>query len=188
VRTWEWFVVGIAVGIAASMLIGLVGVGMRHRRRRKRLRSRFGPEYYRAVSSAGKRRAERRLADVERTHEELPARPLSGPARERYLEEWRQAEARFVSDPVDATQTGERIVIRILEERGYPTTGSIDERAAHIAADFPDLAERYRHAREMLASTNGGPSTENLRKAMVDFRTMLDELLLEEPAVVSAAD
>ncbi len=183
-ETWEWIAIGAAIGAGIILFIALVAATVTRRRRRSRLRERFGPEYYRAVSSTGKRRAETRLADVEREHEELHIRGLPWVALERYLEEWRQAETRFVSDPSDATRAAERIVERVLAERGYPTDGDTEEQAAHIAADYPEIVDRYRHAESLLAETNGGPSTENLRKAMVDFRAVLEELLVREPVAV----
>ncbi len=186
-NNWEWLLVGIAIGAGALLLLVVLTAWARLRRRRKRLRNRFGPEYYRAVSTSGKRQAERRLASVEHQHEELPVRSLPPTTRERYLDEWHQAETRFVSDPADAARSAERLVAHVLEELGYPAGGSIDEHAAHIAADFPDVAERYRHGRTVLASRNGGVDTESLRKAMIDFRTVLDELLTPEPTAQTSA-
>ena len=93
-ETWEWVVLGVAAAAALVLLVALVSI----RRRRGRLEERFGPEYHRAVASNGRGQAERRLATVERQHEELDLRALPPAARERYLDEWRQAEARFVSD------------------------------------------------------------------------------------------
>jgi hypothetical protein len=184
VETWEWIAIGAAIAAGVILLVTLLATFVTARRRRSRLRERFGPEYFRAVSSTGKRRAEHRLANVEREHEELHIRGLPWVALERYLEEWRQAEARFVSDPSDAARAAERVVMRVLEERGYPTDGNTEEHAAHIAADYPEIAERYRHAEALMTDGNGGKSTEDMRKAMVDFRAVLEELLVREPARV----
>jgi hypothetical protein len=188
VETWEWIAVGAAGTAGAMLLLALVTSFITVRRRRSRLQKRFGPEYYRAVSSGRKRRAERKLATVEHEHEELHIRGLPWVAIERYLEEWRQAESRFVSDPMDAAHAAERTVARILEERGYPTDGDPDEVAAHIAVEHPEIANRYRHAHAMLVVTNGGRSTEDLRRAMVDFRAVLEELLVGEQAAVQERD
>jgi hypothetical protein len=152
-------------------------------RRRAHLRDRFGPEYDRAVSDSGRRDAEQKLAAVESEHEELDIRPLSDAARERYLEEWRSVEARFVSDPEDAARAAERVVLRALEERGYPAGRDAEQRTAHLAVDHPDVVERYRHGRAMLDEVNGAEGTENLRKAMLDFRTVFEEIVERERSV-----
>jgi hypothetical protein len=175
-ETWAWITIAVVAGAAAVLLLALVSV-TRKKRRTTHLEERFGSEYHRAVSTSGRKDAERRLSDVEHEHEELDIRPLPSAARERYLEEWRQAEIRFVSDPRDAVRAAERVVVRVLADRGYPADGDTEEQAAHVAVDHPDVAERFRHGHALLDSVDGSESTENLRKAMMDFRAVLDELV-----------
>ena len=169
--TWVWIV----IVAAAAVLLVVLFWALRSRQQRGHLQDQFGTEYDRSVSSEGRKDAEHRLSEVEREHEELDIRPLSTSARERYLEEWRQVEARFVNDPADATRSAGSVVERVLAERGYPTNGDAEHRVAHVAVDHPDVAERYRHGRAMLESDES--DTEHLRKAMVDFRTVFDQLV-----------
>lgn len=180
-ETWEWIV----VGVAAALLIVLVAALVRIRRRRAHLQDRFGPEYYRTVSDRGRGAAEKRLSEVEQRREELDIRPLPTAARERYLDEWRHAEARFVHDPRDAVRTAERLVTRALHDRGYEVDDDDFERQVElVAVDHPSVAERYRHGHAMLGHVDGAEATEHLRKAMLDFRAVLDELLEHEHATV----
>jgi hypothetical protein len=175
-ETFELIV--IAAVAAGALLVFLVLFGMwRRRRRRDHLQERFGPEYDRTVSAEGRRSGERQLQDVEKQHEDLDIRPLSSSARDRYLNEWRQAESRFVADPEDSARAAERVVARMLAECGYPTSGSTEDQAAYLAADHPDVAERYRHGNAMLEADGNGHQTENLRRAVLDFRAVLDELV-----------
>ena len=119
---------------------------------------------------------ESRLSEIESEREELNLRELPAATRDRYLDEWRQAEIRFVSDPRDATRAAERLVVRVLQERGYPE--SDDGRLVSlVSADHPDIADRYRHGHAMLEGVDGAESTENLRKAMLDFRAVLEDVL-----------
>ena len=177
-ENWEWIVLGVAVGLVVVLAIAFVRI----RRRRAHLKDRFGPEYDRAVAGSGTGDAERRLYDAERQHDELKIRALPPAARQRYREEWRQAEARFVSDPGDAVRAAERLVERALEEQGYPENGDPEHRFALLAVDHPDVVERYRHGRGMV-SNDGADRTEDLRRAMLDYRTVLEDLLQSEPAV-----
>jgi hypothetical protein len=170
--TWEWIV----LGACAAVLLVLALTFVRIRRRRAHLKDRFGPEYDRAVSSNGTGTAEKRLHDAERELDGLAIRALPNAARERYLDEWRQAEARFVSDPGDAARAAERLVERVLEERGYPVDDDDEQRLALVAVDHPAVIERYRHGRAVV-ERDGSERTEELRKAMVDFRSVLEELL-----------
>jgi hypothetical protein len=174
-ETWEWIVIAAVAGAAVLLLLGVFSFWSK-RRRRGHLQERFGTEYDRAVGSAGRRDAERHLAEVEEEHDHLAIRPLSAGARERYLEEWRQTESRFISDPHDAARAAERLVVRALADCGYPDGDDEDRVAAHLAADHPDAAKRFRHGHEML-SKNGDQSTENLRLAVLDFRAVLDDLV-----------
>lgn len=178
-ETWEWIVLAAVFG---GFVVIAVGVFARARARRRRLEGTFGPEYERAVSNSGRRDAEKRLSEVEREHEELRIRALPGSARERYLEEWRHAETRFVTDPRESAASAERIIRRVLEERGYPIDGDAEDQVAHLAVDHPDVAERFRHGRAMLENVNGAQATEDLRKALIDFRIVLDELLEDRVA------
>jgi hypothetical protein len=178
VELWEWIVLAVAIGAALILLVAFVSI----RRRRGRLSERFGPEYQRAVSSSGRGDAERRLREVEKEHDELDIRSLTPAARERYRDEWHQAEARFVSDPRDAARAAERVVSRMLDERGYPVDRDPDDQAAYVAADYPDVAERFRHGHAMLESVDGAQGTENLRRAMLDFRAVFEEVMEERTA------
>jgi hypothetical protein len=178
-ETWVWIV----IAAAAAVVVLVLFYAMLRKRRHDRLHERFGPEYDRTVASEGRRQGERQLLDVEKEHEELDIRPLTPAARDRYLEEWRQAEARFVNDPEDAARSAERVVVRVLEDRGYPTDVDSERQAAHVAVDHPDVVERYRHGHAMLESNGGnGEETENLRKAMIDFRAVFETLVVVDDA------
>jgi hypothetical protein len=172
-ETWQWVAIGVGVALLVLVVLALVRI----KRRRSHLQERFGPEYYRTVHDSGMRGGERQLSSVEREHDELEVKPLPTAARNRYLDEWRSAEARFVNDPRDATRSAARIVERVLEDRGYPADADDERRVALVAVDHPGVAERYRHGCAMLEQVEGGEVTENLRKAMVDFRTVFEELV-----------
>jgi hypothetical protein len=174
-ETWEWITVAVVAGAAVVLLLALASVAVK-RRRRRHLQERFGGEYERAVSTSGRREGEHLLSEVEREHEDLEIRELPSAARERYLEEWRQAELRFIGDPRDAVRSAERVLVHILEDSGYPSNGDAEHQAAHVAVDHPEVAERYRHGRARLEK-DGDQETENLRRAMIDFRAVVDELV-----------
>jgi hypothetical protein len=175
-ETWEWIVIAVAIGAALLLALAFVRI----RTRRSHLKERFGPEYQRAVADQGIGAAESHLSEIESQRADLSLRELPGVTRDRYLEEWRQAEVRFVSDPRDATRAAERLVIRALHERGYPEEEDDQKLVSLVSADHPDIADRYRHGHAMLESVDGAPSTENLRKAMLDFRAVLEDVLQGE--------
>lgn len=63
----------------------------------------------------------------------------------------------------------------VMQARGYPM-GEFDQRAADISVDHPIVVENYRIA-HALRRSRGEASTEDLRKAMVHYRSLFDELL-----------
>jgi hypothetical protein len=177
--TW-WIVIAV---VAALVVLAVLAWGYAQSRRRSALKDQFGPEYDRTVSSVGSRRdAERELAERERTREELDIQPLSEAARSRYMDDWQRAEQRFVDDPELAAREADRIVRSVLQEQGYPDE-DFESQAAAVSVDHPQVVERYRHGHDMVHGNGaeGQERTENLRKAMVDFRSVFERVVESNP-------
>jgi len=171
-----WVVIAVAVGL---VVLAVLAWGAAQRRRSAELRDSFGPEYDRTIDSTDSRRAaERELEERKRSHDELDIRPLSEAARARFTDDWQRAERRFVDDPELAAREADSIVRSVLDEEGYPDD-DFDARSAAVSVDHPDVVERYRHGHEMVHGNGaqGDERTENLRKAMVDFRAVFEQLV-----------
>ena len=155
------------------------------RRRTQQLRSRFGPEYQRVVETDGdRRRAESVLEERQKRIERLDIRPLSNEDRQRFSNAWTQQQARFVDDPAGAVEEADRLIGKVMKTRGYPV-GDFEQRSADISVDHPIVVENYRIAHEIaLRGRRSEVGTEDLRKAMVHYRTLFEELL-ENRAVVA---
>jgi hypothetical protein len=70
-----------------------------------------------------------------------------------------------------------------MRDRGYPME-NFEQRAADFSVDHPDVVENYRAAHGVsLANDQGKASTEDLRRAMVHYRSLFQELLEAEDAV-----
>jgi FtsZ-interacting cell division protein ZipA len=159
------------IAIAAAVIIS-------RRRRSQHLRSHFGPEYDRTVQSQGNpAKAEAVLLEREQRVKKFSLRPLPPTDRERYAEEWAAVQRRFVDDPSMAVTQADRLVTTVMAARGYPMTDA-EQRAADLSVTYPNLVQNYRSARELTQRHAAGESTtEDLRKAMVYFRSLFDELL-----------
>jgi hypothetical protein len=94
------------------------------------------------------------------------------------MDDWQRAEQRFVDDPELAAREADRIVRSVLEEQGYPSD-DFDSQAAAVSVDHPNLVSRYRHGHDMVHGngSNGQERTEDLRKAMVDFRMVFEQVV-----------
>ncbi len=172
--TWVWVVVGVAVVLAVALVLW----SFARRRRTERLRDRFGPEYDRAVEDVGQRReAESELEQREKRRDQLDIRPLQPAARDRYRESWRVTQARFVDAPGEAVKQADLLVMEVMRERGYPVD-DFERRSADISVDHPHMVGNYRAAHAIsVANDNGQASTEDLRQAMVHYRSLFEELL-----------
>ncbi len=150
--------------------------------RRRALQKRFGPEYDRvAAEQPSRAAAEQELRGRERKHAELELRPLAPDARARYAAEWDEIQVRFVDSPSDVVRECDELVTRLITDIGYPTDGD-DERLALLSVEYADALGRYRDAHEIsLRSARGEASTEQLRQALVHYRTLFAELLGEQP-------
>jgi hypothetical protein len=66
-----------------------------------------------------------------------------------------------------------------MQTRGYPV-GDFAQNAADLSVDHPRVVENYRTAHEIALREGQGPgTTEDLRKAMVSYRALFEDLLSE---------
>jgi hypothetical protein len=168
-------------GAIAIVLIIVFAVALYLRKRRKTtegLRARFGPEYDQAVLTHGsERKAEAKLADRETRVEGLKIRELGAAERERFTADWRVVQSRFVDHPKGAVTEADELVSSLLKARGYPVA-DFDQRAADISVNHPRLVEYYRSAHGVAVRVGRDEaSTEDLRNAMIQYRSLFDELV-----------
>ena len=112
----------------------------------------------------------------------LFAWPARNRRRTQQLQEGFGPEYEHVVEETGDVHDADRLVQQVMAERGYPVADDFERRAADVSVDYPDLVENFREGHR-LASENaaGAAGTEPLRQAMVHFRSLFDELLVEEP-------
>ena len=148
------------------------------------LRQKFGPEYDRAVQQQGsERKAEAKLANRQERVEWLNIRDLDPMDRERFSKQWESVQSRFVDSPRGAVAEADDLVSSLMKTLGYPVS-DFDQRAADISVDHPRVVENYRSAHDIaLRVGKNGASTEDLRTAMIHYRTLFEDLV-REPIIV----
>jgi phenylpropionate dioxygenase-like ring-hydroxylating dioxygenase large terminal subunit len=123
------------------------------------------------------RKAEGVLEFREKRHDKFKLRPLTTADRSNFLYRWNDVQSRFVDDPKGAVTLADSLVMDAMQARGYPM-GDFDQRAADISVDHPVVVENYRAAHAIARRhSKGEASTEDLRQAMVHYRTLFQELL-----------
>jgi hypothetical protein len=168
----------VAIVVVVAILVIAAVVILSRKRRSQRLRERFGPEYDRAVQNRGDTTiAELELLKREKRVHSLSIKPLALEVRAGYAQEWSEVQRRFVDDPALAVTEADALVNRVMAARGYPMA-DFDQRAADISVSYPGLVQNYRSARTIAQSqVRGEAGTEDLRRAMVYYRSLFDELL-----------
>lgn len=168
------------VMIAAGAVLGWL---YSRQRRSRRLKERFGPEYDRVVHQEGdQRKAEGLLEFRAKRRERLDVRPLQRTGREAFADRWIAVQSRFVDDPAGALTDADVLINEVMAARGYPMS-DFEQKAADISVDYPLVVENYRAAHGIaLRKKNGQASTEDLRKAMVHYRSLFEELIEENAA------
>jgi hypothetical protein len=160
-------VIAIIVVIAAAVLVS-------SELRRARLRRQFGPEYERLTTELGsKRKAEAELTARQRRAAKLDIQPLSAEQQAQYMADWTGLQEQFVDSPGDCVVAARRLIARVMRDRGYPD-GDENDTIVHLSVHNARALDDYRHAQGVNGRADA--STEELREAMLRYRTLFDDL------------
>ena len=176
------------IGAVVVGVVIIIGLALLWRRQStERLRSRFGPEYVRAVEdNGGQRAAESELQARAARVRKYDLRALSPDERARFVAAWTQVQAQFVDDPPAAAQSADDLLGEMMSARGYPVAG-LDQRLEDLSVDHGEAVQNYRLARGIVTKhARGDAGTEDMRQAMIHYRTLFEDLL-GEPAKVEIA-
>jgi hypothetical protein len=170
------------LGLAVLVLAIVVILLWSRTRRRTALKSRFGPEYERAVHEIGDEgQAETILAERQKRVSHYTIKTLPSQMRDHFVQTWRHVQAQFVDDPHYAVTRADDLVGEVMAARGYPVR-DFDERAADLSVDHPEVVQNYRSGHDIaVRHARGEASTEDLRTAMIHYRALFDDLV-SEPA------
>ena len=174
--------------IAVVLIVVIMGIilGPRFARRNRsdKYKDKFGPEYGHTVESMGSdKKAQTEMDNRQKHIDTLNIRSLSFRERERYLADWTAVQAKFVEQPGQATVEADHLIMEVMQLREYPIS-DFEQRAADISVNYPALVTNYRAARAIAEKNKlHQASTEELRQAMIYYRSLFDELLKSETVV-----
>jgi len=173
--TVVWIIVAI---IVLAIIIGAV-MWYRNKKRTDDLQQTFGPEYDRTVHQYGDAsKAENILVERRQRVQNADIRPLSSDQQQSFSDRWRDVQAEFVDDPSAAIGDADSLVQEVMQARGYPTGDQFEQNADVVSVDYPNVIENYRKAHAIAERNAGGnASTEDLRQALIHYRSLFDELL-----------
>src|ERR1700691_690873 len=172
--------------IAAIVVVAVVAL-LVLRRRSAKLRARFGSEYDRVVAEKGNRfKAEAQLENIEKRVKSYSLLPLGAADRDRFQQSWRKIQATFVDDPAGALSAADQLIGTVMLACGYPPS-DFENRAAEISADHATVVDHYRAGHDIaVRHSQRQATTEDLRKAMLHYRALFDELVGEEQVPLRA--
>lgn len=165
----------IAIAVVA---VSVAGFFYSRRRRSRLLREHFGPEYDRVLGQEKSvSRTENVLEFREQAREAFPIRALSRSEQVEFANQWNAVQSRFVDEPQQAVRQADGLLTEVMKARGYPVA-NFEQRAELISVDHPKLVQNYRAAHEIVHRQGQGQlTTEDLRKAVIHYRSLFDELL-----------
>jgi hypothetical protein len=168
----------IAAVLLIALVISVVAWLVMQKQRTLKLKQRFGPEYDLTVSELGSRvKAEAELTSREKRVAGFEIVPLTPADAVRFTQAWSALQGRFIDNPKGVVLDADHLVRELMAKRGYPM-GDFEHLAADISVDHPDVVATYRAAQAIAARDERGEAdTEELRKAVVHYRTLFDELL-----------
>jgi hypothetical protein len=166
--------------VLVLVLVVSVGLLIWRGSRSTRLKFRFGPEYAQAIRESGSRRAaEERLRRRETRVRSYDLHSLSPEQRAQYAARWRKVQAEFVDDPAGSVAAVDQLLGEVMTACGYPVI-AFEQQAADASVEHPQAAQEYRAAHEIaVRHAQGQADTEELRQAMVHYRSLFDELMRE---------
>ena len=177
--------------IIIAVVLGLMIIGaivwpiFAGRKRSERLHDHFGTEYDHTVQTLGdEKKAQTELEGRQKYVKALDIHPLSVEERERYVAEWTAVQSKFVDEPGQAIVDADGLIMEVMQTRAYPES-DFDQRAADVSVSYPALVSNYRAARVIaLKNEQHQADTEELRQAMIYYRSLFEELLETEPVAV----
>ena len=166
------------VGLLA--VIGVAWLAARGMRSQK-LREKYGPEYDYTLEQSGDRQtAEKTLIEREKRIRKLDIRDLDEREADLYHTKWVEIQADFVDHPAESVEKANGLINDVMQARGFPSA-DFEQRASDISVIYPELVTNFRNAHMISEKARqDGVSTEDLRQAIVDYRSLFEELLRKE--------
>jgi hypothetical protein len=170
------FIAVVLIVVIMGVILGLIFAA--RGKSSERLHDQFGAEYDRTVVTLGsEKKAQTELNERQEHVKALNIRPLSVTEQKRYQADWASVQAKFVDEPGEAVVDADGLIMEVMQLRNYPMS-DFEQRAADVSVSYPSLASNYRAARVIAVENEKHlADTEELRQAMIYYRSLFEELL-----------
>ncbi|WP_343346897.1 hypothetical protein WJT74_03435 [Sphingomicrobium sp. XHP0239] len=163
--------------IVALVVVGLFVLNMRKQHTDK-LRDQFGEEYDRTVDRSDSRHAaEQSLEERQQRVEKYDIRPLTMAQRDRYVGTWDDVQKEFVDHPDNAMNRAHTLIDDVMRDKGYPID-DFEHQYEDLSVNHPVVVKEYRAGHDIVSRhQDGDATTEEMRRGMIHYRTLFDELM-----------
>ena len=165
-------IVGIIIAVVVVAAVVVLGPALL---RQMRMRRQFGPEYDRLAKELGSKKAAAELTARRRRVDALGIHPLTAEQQASYGGEWTAVQERFVDAPAAAVSAADALIWDVMRDRGYPA-GNRDASVEALSVYHARPLDGYRQAQGIRTES---ASTEELRTAMIRYRTLFQDLVGE---------
>ena len=165
-------IVGIIIAVVVVAALVLLAPPLM---RQMRMRRQFGPEYDRLAKELGSKKAAAELTARRRRVDALGIHPLTAEQQASYGGEWTAVQERFVDAPAAAVSAADALIWDVMRDRGYPA-GNRDASVEALSVYHARPLDGYRQAQGIRTES---ASTEELRTAMIRYRTLFQDLVGE---------
>jgi hypothetical protein len=165
----------VAIAIIIVIVLVVIVVGGALIARQTSQRRQFGPEYDALAKEVGPKQARAEFTKRQKRVAGYDLKELSPEQRAAYEARWETAQEQFIDNPRQATETAAGLVTAVAAEVGYP----IDDRnqlLADLSVNHGQHLQGYRNAINTTGRAGNG-STEDYRQALLDYRTLFNDLI-----------
>jgi len=178
----------VSVVLLLLVTVAIMAPMFSRRKRTERLQEKFGAEYDHTVRALrDEKKANRELEGRQKHVASLDIHPLSAIEVDRHTADWNAVQSKFVDDPGQAIIDADRLIMEVMHLRNYPIS-DFEQRAADVSVIYPELVSNYRAARAIaIKNEQQIATTEELRQALIYYRSLFHELLETEPVMEPVA-
>jgi FtsZ-interacting cell division protein ZipA len=137
-------------------------------------RKQFGPEYTRMANEVGAKKANAEFDKRQHRVEGLGIKPLSAERRDQYETQWLAVQETFIDNPQTSVRNAASLISAVAADRGYEVADA-EQFRTDLSVHHGRHLDGYRGALAVSQHAETA-KTEELRQALLDYRSMFQEL------------
>ncbi len=181
----ETVLIGLVGAVVAALLVGIAILFYDEDRKQRDLRMRRAMGVGRTRTPTSARVTPQQEIAPDQSLGSLTVNPLTSVEAAGFSSDWRRIQEAFGDNPRSAIGDADRLAQEVMEARGH-RMNDFERVANSIQAGYPRYIENYRRAHRISrANDRGQARTPELRQALIHYRSLFEDLLETEAAVLT---